>query len=382
MTASDYTYLLKLSIFEGFKIEDFEECGDALQACHYQDGEIIFAEGDYNADMYLIQEGCVEVLKSTHEMDHVVSELQAGTYFGELSFLDDSPRSSSIRSKGKSCLWKISKATLQEKACGMDKLNKFYRNIALGNSQRLRNATSNYAQTLEKEIQLLREKNYFNRFMLTLVASYSIMLVVTSLLVHVFPDVNVYGQGFTWLYLILLLGPVMFFVLKSGEPLEAFGITTRNWKQSVVEGVFISFAIMLLVIIGFYLAEQAGIVEDGSIDLVEIIKTMLTNPVAYGYFIHSLGQELLARGVFQNSLQRAFDDEKGWKAVLITSFMFGVSHILYGAALVAITVVSGFLFGFIFLRHKNLLGVGIVHGMLGTFLFSLSQLPFLATQIQ
>ncbi|MCV6637700.1 cyclic nucleotide-binding domain-containing protein [Candidatus Albibeggiatoa sp. nov. NOAA] len=384
MDRDDYNYLRKLKIFDGFTEADFETCGKALQVCDYQDGDIIFSENEHSADMYLIQTGCVEVLKSSDEMQHVVSELQAGSYFGELSFLDDSPRSSSIRSKGESRLWKINKAilkTLQQQSCGVEKINKLYRNIALGNSERLRHATSNYAQTLEKENQLLRDKNYFNRFMLTLLATYSIMLVITTLLAQVFPEVDVYGQTFTWVYLILLLAPVMFFVIKSGEPWEAFGITTRNWKQSVIEGLIISFIIMLLAIIGFYLAEQAGILENGSIDLLAMFKTMLTNPVAYGYFVHSLGQELLARGVFQNSLQRAFDDEKGWKAVLITSFMFGVSHILYGAALVAVTVVSGFLFGFIFLRHKNLLGVGIVHGFLGTFLFSLSQLPFLA-QVQ
>lgn len=374
---TDNDALLNYPLFQGFNRADLDACGDAITVREYHDGENILVEGDQDKDLFLIQTGTVEVIKSIQSTAHVVSSLAAGTHFGELSFLDDSPRSTTVRAKGETRLWVIHKHRLQGQAGNTEFLNKLYRNIALSNTDRLRSSTSDHALSLENEVQLLRDKDYFNRFLLVLITNYGIMLVITSLLSTAFANVNVFSPIVAWISLLLLLVPVLYFVVRSGEPWAAFGITTRNWRQSLVEGVLISIGLMVLATGAVYFAGLAGWMENSSVPLGDILlKNMLLNPMAYAYFIHSLGQEFLARGVFQNSIQRALDDKKGWKAVLLSSFMFGVSHIIFGAELVAVTVVTGVLFGFVFLRHQNLLGVGIVHGMLGAFAFSISQLPF------
>ena len=41
--------------------------------------------------------------------------------------------------------------------------------------------------------------------------------------------------------------------------------------------------------------------------------------------------------------------------------MFGMFHINYGPSAVALTTVGGFVFGAIYMRHKNLAGVTILH---------------------
>ena len=247
-----------------------------------------------------------------------------------------------------------------------------FRNIALWSSERLKCSTSNYADSLEKQLGLLQEKNYFNRFLLTVTGTYSIVLVITSLLGGLLRHINIYSQSYSWVYLLILVGPVLVFVLKSGEPMANFGVTTFNWKRSVIEGLVLSLGIIVLGFGLLSLLGHLGWVPKTNISLPGFLYVMLIRNffMLFLYFINSYAQEFLARGVFQNSIQRAFEDKKGWKSVLLASFIFGVAHIPYGATLVGVTLVSGIFFGFLFMRHKNLLGVSIVHSMLGSFLFS------------
>lgn len=59
----------------------------------YDDGDILFYEGDDGSDMYMILQGKVEVLSN----DKVVAVLETGDIFGEMSLVDNLPRSATIR---------------------------------------------------------------------------------------------------------------------------------------------------------------------------------------------------------------------------------------------------------------------------------------------
>ncbi len=375
----DNEFIKKSSLFSEFSHAELNGLQTVIETHSYRRGENIFEEESEDEDIYFIYSGVVSVLKSTETSMYQVSELSEGTHFGELSFLDGSPRSTTIQAKTDTELYILRKQVVLNRPDSMVLLNKFYRNIALSNSDRLRDATSSYAQSLETEVALLHEKNYFSRFLIIILTMYSSVLVLTSLLNNLLSSVNVYGQSFTWLYLIMMVVPVLYFVIKSGEPWHRFGVTWRDWKRSLFESLLIGFSFMLVIFGLLVLAGKLGFMSQTSASFGDVLYRMFfSNPISsFIYFLHSYVQEFLVRGVFQNSLQRALSDKKGWVAVIIASIIFGVSHIPYGAALVGVTLVSGFFFGLLFLRHQNLLGVSILHFLLGAFAFSLSQLPFL-----
>ena len=83
------------------------------------------------------------------------------------------------------------------------------------------------------------------------------------------------------------------------------------------------------------------------------------------YFLHSYTQELVARGIMQNAIQKFLRDEKGHRTVIICSLAFAVMHIHLGIVFALTTGFAGVVFGYIYLRHKNLLGVTIVHWVIG-----------------
>lgn len=58
-------------------------------------------------------------------------------------------------------------------------------------------------------------------------------------------------------------------------------------------------------------------------------------------------------------------DERGIKTVIVTSLLFGIFHIYSGFVAVMITVIGSLIFGFVYLRHYNLISVTLIHWALG-----------------
>lgn len=62
-------------------------------------GEIIFSEGEIGTEMYILQSGTVELLKSIGGEIRVLATLEKGDFFGEMSVLEDLPRNASAQAK-------------------------------------------------------------------------------------------------------------------------------------------------------------------------------------------------------------------------------------------------------------------------------------------
>ncbi len=74
-------------------------------------GDIIFSEGDIGTDMFILQSGTVELLKAIGGETRVLATLEKGDFFGEMSVLEDVPRSASARAKTDVELVRINGAT-------------------------------------------------------------------------------------------------------------------------------------------------------------------------------------------------------------------------------------------------------------------------------
>lgn len=66
----------------------------------YEDGEFIFQEGDTNRDLYIIQEGKVEIWKNTDQAPIRLATFQRGDFFGDMALLQGGNRFASARAAG------------------------------------------------------------------------------------------------------------------------------------------------------------------------------------------------------------------------------------------------------------------------------------------
>lgn len=76
--------------------------------------EFLFAEGDLGTEMFIIQEGKVEVFKTIDGVENQLAVLDKGDFFGEMSILEDMPRNASARAVEKTRVLRIDGATFDQ----------------------------------------------------------------------------------------------------------------------------------------------------------------------------------------------------------------------------------------------------------------------------
>ena len=60
---------------------------------HFDNGQVLFHEGDEGDDMYIIQSGRVAIKKKVKDGDTTLAVLEKGDFFGEMAILERMPRS-------------------------------------------------------------------------------------------------------------------------------------------------------------------------------------------------------------------------------------------------------------------------------------------------
>jgi CRP-like cAMP-binding protein len=77
----------------------------------FKAGEFVFREGDLGTEMFIVQEGKIEIQKAVGKRDKVLAVLEKGDFFGEVSILEDLPRTASARAQSDVTLVEINGST-------------------------------------------------------------------------------------------------------------------------------------------------------------------------------------------------------------------------------------------------------------------------------
>ena len=80
----------------------------------FEAGEQVFAEGDGGEEMFIIQVGKVEVVKSIGGEDRRLAILEKGDFFGEMALLEEKPRSATVRAMDKTTCLRVKAATFNQ----------------------------------------------------------------------------------------------------------------------------------------------------------------------------------------------------------------------------------------------------------------------------
>jgi len=317
-------------------------------------GTVVIVEGTEADALYLVEEGRLAVVRSSQNgEDHVLAHLEAGEFAGEMGFLDGAPRSASVRAETDARLTRIGAEALRAQEGGESALAELRGALGAAVVARMRAHNDRYVGALEREIATLKERDQFGYFYLYTLATMAIGTIVHVIVAKGVFNLDTYTYRFSWQFLTILLIPMAIVIHRMKIPLADLGITRTNLRQSVLEGLYFSVILVALL----------------SLLMVILVATGLNAPPTFAfnvqgtlaYAAHSFLQELLARGFLQSSFQRFLNDKRGVRSVVLASMMFGMFHINYGPSAVALTTVGGFVFGAIYLRHKNLAGVTILH---------------------
>lgn len=322
-------------------------------------GTVIMTEGDRTTALYLIESGAVTVFRAIGEDgdERVLATLSPGMTLGEMALLDGQPRSASARAATECQLVEIDPEPILALPDGDRILADIRSSLAVAVTHRMRTQTDKYVAAVEREMAAIKERQHFGQFFLYSLGLMTIGMLVNDILAKQIFKIDVFTPTFAWVYLLIILLPTSVVIWRMKIPLRELGVTTIGMKKSLIEGAVLSAVTMAVAFAAAWGLRVTGL-HAGTPVPAE------WGPTA-GYLFHSVLQELVARGLLQSSFQRFLDDKRGIQSVVLASTLFGVFHIHFGFMAVVVTILSGLLFGAVYLRHRNLAGVTLLHFFAG-----------------
>lgn len=361
-----FKIISQMPLFDGLNKQDLHQVAMNCSYHQFLPNQDIIIEGEQTTSLYIIIKGEVDILKYNPIKKNmfVVSNVQAGNYVGEMSFVENAPRSCTVRSTTPCEIIEIPKDLIGQLPHGKALLEKIMFNISNQNSlfNRLRNANTRLVQSLEKENELLQEKKEFAKLFILVLFTLSLATFITRYVIeYVTKTQNIgflYSHTFIWIYLIVVFIPTFIFILFSNNKFSVFGFNIAYWKKTLIEiSAFLVAMIILIYCLSYFKL----------INFKEISFFNIGFPI---YLFHAFIQEFISKGVLQTSLYNFFGYRNPLLAIVISSYLFGMLHIHFGIIPVLITFIFSFILGFIYHAQKNIFGISVIHGVLGWLAFS------------
>lgn len=356
-----FDFLSKIAPFNHLPEDDLLKISSMTRVIVVPKGKNLFSQGDKTNNLYLLYSGTAEALVTHKEGEKEqgirINLLKKGDFIGEISFLTQHVHSATIAAIDDCVFFEISgEGLFKELKFG---LYKELTNIVIS---RLHNSNVKYMEStlklLEKEAHARSSGVFFICILISLMLG-DVTTYTASLL-----KVNLFSGIYNWTYLILILLPILFFIYKFKFSLHDFGVTRFNLKKSFIESIFISMGIILFTGFCFYL--YGKFVDDVLWQRFINFKTSKVFELSFLiYIVHAYLQEFIARGVVQSSMKRFLLDKSGFASIFVTSTLFGVLHLQRGLIVVILAFLISVLFGIIYNRQRNLVGVSIIHFFTG-----------------
>ncbi|MEL6503820.1 MAG: CPBP family glutamic-type intramembrane protease [Pseudomonadota bacterium] len=351
-------FVNRSALFGGLAAEEHTLLADHCELKTFAPGQTILQQGqNYNTLMVLFH-GHAEVIidGGASGKPFVLANLEPGAQVGEKGFMDLGTAAASVVAQDSVTTLCLSRQAAQK--CGL--YQAIIESIAGVQADRLQQANAKQINAMQAIIDRQAEQNAFGRFYIA-----TIMLFAVSSFVPDYANESPSFQLFIrWVFLILILLPALYAVSQQKAPVSVFGITTAGWKRALMESLLVALAILPLMVLFKIMGAPA---DEPLITWATIANYSGAQLALYiiTYVPHSAIQEFIARGVGQGSLQRFMADAHFLKPIVLAGLLFAILHLHLSIGAAALTFGISLLFGYLYYRHKSLVGVTVLHILLG-----------------
>jgi CRP/FNR family cyclic AMP-dependent transcriptional regulator len=93
-TTDKILFLKRVSIFSSMTLEQLRVLTTHLEEQHFLSKEVIFREGDFSQELYIVVTGRVRIVKDYGKRhERILAVLGPGDFFGEMAIFEGAPRS-------------------------------------------------------------------------------------------------------------------------------------------------------------------------------------------------------------------------------------------------------------------------------------------------
>jgi membrane protease YdiL (CAAX protease family) len=342
---------------------DLENISEFATLCSISEDAVIIRKNQPPQSMYIVVEGTLHVEAESPEYSHpvVLNKLVAGDLFGDISFFTGRLATATVRAATNCLLIEISKDITKPRTKVQ---HQFYENvekrILTVNIDRLvvNNETQAKLYTdIIKQQQRLQFAGNLYIFLMTLIFGW---VIFQSIMVNIFGGEIFENPWVASTIPLLVALPIIIYATRTGLAWAEVGFTLGDFRRNMREVLVISIVLVASCFAYWFL-------RYGYADTMSELKSFLVNNKIFPirYLLHSTFQEILARGFGLGLVLKFYGNKRWFAAVFITSVLFTVYH-SYGSSTFIIAVfVFRLLLGFLYVRQRSLLGVILVHYLIG-----------------
>lgn len=111
----DISHLKKIPLFSNLTSDHLAKVAAIGKERAFKPNDVIFKEGDVGSEFFVILSGKVRISKMVPGVgEEALAILEAGSYFGEMALIDDTPRSADAIAHVTCQLWVMQKQDLEE----------------------------------------------------------------------------------------------------------------------------------------------------------------------------------------------------------------------------------------------------------------------------
>ncbi|MFH2129483.1 MAG: cyclic nucleotide-binding domain-containing protein, partial [bacterium] len=240
-------YNLNNALLTDLSREDVEQLCLVMSMVDVKKGEIFIREGEDSDSVFIIQEGEVEVVKKEASSNqwYPLAMLKKGESIGEVSLLDNNPRSASVRAAIDSKLLEIKVDDLNAMASANDSVTSRIKvNLAREMGKRLRKTNETTVKTLHDQLAEAKARVAIGTIICWLLVGICCYVVVLKSISSIASSAA--STTIISVVILAVFGIMTFAAAKrSGYPLSTYGITLDRWKQSAMESILLSMYILL-----------------------------------------------------------------------------------------------------------------------------------------
>ncbi|EKD74292.1 MAG: cAMP/cGMP binding protein [uncultured bacterium] len=373
----------KAFLFKGISEEYLQKLYSMTYESHLAEGEYLFQEGDASNELFIIIDGAVEITKQDESFQHHrLTLLHAGQSVGEMPLIDHGPRSAAVRAVTATTLFSIPYSAFIEKG---NEFTQIYYHISKNITERLRSTNKLTIRALKKQVEEYTLRIVMGKFMINTI----VVICLFTFSLAGLGDLIVKTQTTTFVTVPLSLFFIIAFVIliKSTKlPKAVFGVTTHDWKRAAIESILFTLPVLVIMVIikwvqvHFFTAYLGHpLIEPfASLQFTENMTMNLTGEatadlkVAWivSLILYSLliapAQELIVRGGLQGSLEVFLTGKhKTLVSIFVSNLIFSTVHLYLPLSMAIWAFFPGLFWGWLYSRHKTLIGVTISHVMIG-----------------
>lgn len=364
------SFIKRSSIFNELSNEEIEALFRGMDKQIYGTGEYIIREGDTDQTLKLLLSGRAEIIKEVPlNLPHQIAIVEPGDSFGEMSLLDGTPRSASVRALEPS---EVLAFDLQKVGHLKPKILK---GLGLKVSSMLRKADQKLVVLLEEKIQNLNLRTQAGNLFIMIILSAAFYLSSKQIYTEMYgvlPPHAVSLFGFGIVVFQAVTGLLIFY--KSKFPLESYGLSLKGWPKIVWEAFLVTLPILAIItVIKWVLIVSVPRLHGTPLfePFAEQEKYLdLYLPFSIIYLLLVPLQEFVVRTCLQSCLRNFFiHRNRILIAIIGSNLLFASEHVVKGIAFAFVVFFMGLFWGFLFEKQKSIIGVIFSHWLVGFWVF-------------